>query len=212
MTLPREFAVPELRTPRLLMRAFGSPDREPFARLNADPEVMKYLQGPMDRERSDAFVDRIALCWAEHGWGLWALEVVETGEFIGYTGLWPAPDVVRAEPDLDTSALPHRWAVEVGWRLAAHAWGQGYAPEAAREALRFGFEEVGLAEIVSFTAAVNRPSWRVMEKIGLRRDPTRDFAHPKVDARAHPELVDHLLYALTATQWREQQAGTPGSR
>lgn len=182
--------VPELRTERLLLRGFRDADREPFAALNADPEVTRHLQGPLDRERSDAFVERIAACWAERGWGLWALEHVDTGVFLGYTGLWPA------------DFLPSGPAVEVGWRLARHAWGRGYAPEAAREALRFGFDEVGLDEIVSFTAAGNVASLRVMEKIGLRRDPGRDFDHPRVDPAAHPQLVGHLFHALPAPAWR----------
>ncbi|AXH97975.1 N-acetyltransferase [Ornithinimicrobium avium] len=179
-----------MRTQRLLLRGLRDADREPFAALNADPLVTRHLQGPLGRERSDAFVDRIDACWAQHGWGLWALELLATGEFLGYTGLWPA------------DFLPSGPGVEVGWRLAAHAWGHGYAPEAAREALRFGFEEVGLAQIVSFTAAGNRASLRVMEKIGLRRDPAGDFDHPRVDPTAYPDLVAHRLHVLTAQEWR----------
>jgi RimJ/RimL family protein N-acetyltransferase len=182
--------VPVRQTRRLVLRAFDEADREPFAALNRDPEVVRHLQGPMSRERSDAFVDRIAACWAERGYGLWALEVRETGDFVGYTGLWPA------------DFLPSGPAVEVGWRLARAAWGHGYAPEAAGEALRHGFEELDLPEVVSFTAAGNLASLRVMEKIGLRRDRTRDFDHPRVDAQAFPELVRHLFYSLDAEAWR----------
>lgn len=186
----RSVRVPERVTDRLRLRGFVDADREPFAALNADPEVTRHLQGPLSRERSDAFVDRIAACWSERGWGLWALERRETGEFIGYTGLWPA------------DFLPGGPAVEVGWRLGRPAWGHGYAPEAAHEALRFGFTEVGLEEIVSFTAAGNTASLRVMDKIGLVRDPARDFDHPRVDATAYPQLVRHLFHALTAQEWR----------
>lgn len=182
--------VPVRHTRRLVLRAFEEADREPFAALNRDPDVVRHLQGPMSRERSDAFVDRVAACWRERGYGLWALELCGSSEFVGYTGLWPA------------DFLPSGPGVEVGWRLARAAWGHGYAPEAAREALRHGFEEVGLGEIVSFTATGNSASLRVMEKIGLRRDPSRDFDHPKVDAAAHPELVAHLFYALTVEGWR----------
>ncbi|ANS78453.1 acetyltransferase, GNAT family [Serinicoccus hydrothermalis] len=182
--------MPERVTRRLVLRGFTDADREPFAALNADPEVTRHLQGPLSRERSDAFVDRIAACWSERGWGLWALERRDTGEFVGYTGLWPA------------DFLPDGPSVEVGWRLARPAWGHGYAPEAAREALRFGFTEVGLEEIVSFTAAGNTASLRVMDKIGLVRDPARDFDHPRVDAAAYPQLVRHLFHALTEQEWR----------
>ena len=185
--------VPVRRTRRLVLRAFAEADRDLFAALNRDPEVVRHLQGPLSRERSDAFVDRIDACWRERGWGLWALEERTTGRFVGYTGLWPA------------DFLPSGPGVEVGWRLARDAWGRGYAPEAAREALRHGFEEVGLPEVVSFTAAGNHASLRVMDKIGLRRDPSRDFDHPRVDAEAYPELVRHLFHALTAEQWRAQQ-------
>ncbi|WP_151524469.1 GNAT family N-acetyltransferase [Serinicoccus kebangsaanensis] len=181
---------PERVSRRLLLRGFTDADRGPFAALNADPEVTRHLQGPLSRERSDAFVDRIASCWSERGYGLWALERRDTGEFIGYTGLWPA------------DFLPGGPAVEVGWRLARPAWGFGYAPEAAREALRLGFAEVGLEEVVSFTPAVNTASLRVMDKIGLVRDPTRDFDHPRVDATAYPSLVRHLVHALGAQRWR----------
>lgn len=186
-------AVPRRLTDRLVLRAFTDADRDPFAALNADPEVVRHLQGPLSRERSDAFVDRVAACWRERGYGLWALESRDTGTFLGYTGLWPA------------DFLPSGPGVEVGWRLARPAWGRGYAPEAAREALRHGFEEVGLAEVVSFTAAGNTASLRVMEKIGLRRDPARDFDHPRVDATAYPELVRHLFHAVTRERWRAGQ-------
>lgn len=182
-----------VRTRRLVLRAFEEADRDPFAALNRDPEVVRHLQGPMSRQRSDAMVDRVHHCWRQRGYGLWALELRGTGQFLGYTGLWPA------------DFLPSGPGVEVGWRLARSAWGHGYAAEAAREALRFGFEEVGLPEVVSFTAAGNSASLRVMQKIGLRRDPSRDFDHPNVDATAYPELVAHLFYALTAEQWRLAQ-------
>lgn len=182
--------VPVRHTRRLVLRSFEEADRDPFAALNRDPEVVRHLQGPMSRERSDAFVDRVAACWRERGYGLWALELRPTGEFVGYTGLWPA------------DFLPSGPGIEVGWRLARTAWGHGYAPEAAHEALRHGFEEVGLGEIVSFTATGNSASLRVMEKIGLQRDPSRDFDHPRVDAVTYPELVAHLFYALTAERWR----------
>lgn len=119
--------------------------------------------------------------------------MLDTGGLAGYTGLWPA------------DYLPSGPAVEVGWRLARAAWGHGYATEAAREALRFGFEVVGLPEIVSFTAAGNVRSLAVMERIGLHRDPARDFDHPRVDAVTYPELVAHRFYALTAEQWRTAQ-------
>ena len=190
--------VPEIRTERLLMREFRDDDREPFAALNADPVVMEHFQRPLDRADSDAFVDRIHTCWVERRWGLWAVEVPDQVPFIGYVGLWPAPYVSER-------------TVEVGWRLAKESWGQGYAPEAARAAMAFGFEKVALDEIVSFTVPQNRNSWRVMEKIGLLRRPSRDFEHPNVDQVAHPELCHHVFYALTAAEWQTEQGRSPDS-
>jgi RimJ/RimL family protein N-acetyltransferase len=169
-----------IRTDRLLLRRWSEPDREPFAAMNADPAVMEHMQGVLSRDRSDAFVDRIERHWDEHGWGLWAVEVRGVAPFIGFVGLWP---------------------VEVGWRLARAHWGYGFATEAAIEALRFGFIDVGLTEIVSFTVVQNVRSRRVMERIGLVRDPSGDFAHPKVDPVAFPQLVPHVLYRVARADW-----------
>jgi RimJ/RimL family protein N-acetyltransferase len=185
--------VPRLRTDRLLLRGWRADDRAPFAAMNADPEVMVHLQGPASAEASDAFVGRIEAHWDGHGWGLWAVEIPSVAPFIGYVGLWPV-DYLGGPP-----------MVEVGWRLARRFWGRGYATEAARAALRFGFVEVGLEEIVSFTVPQNERSRRVMERIGLMRDPQGDFDHPRVDARAHPELVRHVFYRLARTDWRGRE-------
>jgi RimJ/RimL family protein N-acetyltransferase len=143
----------------------------------------------MERTASDDFGDRIGAGWADRGWGLWAVEVPGVSPFIGYVGLWPADFVAPG-------------TVEVGWRLARGFWGNGYAPEAAAEALRFGFDDVGLAEIVSFTVPQNSNSWRVMEKIGLCRAPERDFDHPRVDPTEHPHLVRHVFYEVSSQEWR----------
>ena len=178
-----------IRTERLLLRRWTDADRAPFAAMNADPAVVEHLQGPLSRERSDDFVDRIEVHWDEHGWGLWAVEVPGVASFIGYVGLWPADYV---EPGM----------VEVGWRLAREHWGHGYATEAARAALEYGFTTIGLAEIVSFTVPQNQRSRRVMERIGLVRDPSGDFDHPRVDPVAYPQLVRHVLYRLTREGWR----------
>lgn len=187
----------DIRTERLLMRRWRDEDREAFAAMNADPAVMEHMQGLMTRERSDAFIDRIEATWDAHGWGLWAIEVPGVAPFVGYAGLWPA-DYVTGEP-----------MVEVGWRMIREHWGNGYVTEAAREALRFGFEEVGLDEIVSFTVPQNERSWRVMERIGLDRDPSGDFDHPNVDATAYPQLVRHIFYRLGRAEWAARQQQDP---
>jgi RimJ/RimL family protein N-acetyltransferase len=183
-------------TDRLILRRWRDTDRGPFADMNADPAVMEHLQGTMSRDRSDAFIDRIEAHWDDRGWGLWAVEVPGIAPFVGYVGLWPA-DFVTGQP-----------MVEVGWRLALAHWGHGFVTEAAREALRFGFEVVSLPEIVSFTVPQNHRSLRVMERIGLVRDPSGDFDHPRVDAAAYPQLVRQVFYRLGRDAWRASGEST----
>ena len=137
--------------------------------MNADPEVMEFFVAPLTREESDAFVDRIEAGFAEHGFGVWAVEEISTGAFIGFTGL--------LHQTFEAAFTP---AFEIGYRFARHAWGQGYATEAAREAVRFAFERAGLVEIVSMTAVGNVRSRAVMNKIGMTHDPDDDFDHPRV--------------------------------
>jgi RimJ/RimL family protein N-acetyltransferase len=189
-------AIAPIRTSRLLLRRWRKADREPFAALNADPEVQRYLGDPMTRGASDEYVDAIEAHWDLHGWGLWAVEVPDVAAMIGSIGLWPAN-------------IPGEPMVEVGWRLARDHWHRGYATEGAREALRVGFEDLGLHEIVSFTAAVNRPSISVMERLGMTRDAADDFDHPRVDPVAHPDLVPHVLYRWARERWRSRAEGDP---
>lgn len=120
-------STPVLSTERLLLRGWIDSDREPFARMNDDPVVMEHFPNRPSRAESDAFIDRIQRAFSERGFGLWAVERRSDGRFLGFTGLW--------EPTFDAAFTP---AVEIGWRLAADAWGAGYATEAAREVLRSG--------------------------------------------------------------------------
>lgn len=173
--------VAELRTERLLLRAWRPTDRDPYAALNADPVVMEHFPAPLTRAESDAHVDRILAAFEEHGWGLWAAEVPGEADFIGFIGL--------AIPRFEAPFTP---CVEVGWRLAQSAWGRGYAPEGATEALRFAFDDLGLDEVLSFTSVGNTKSRRVMEKIGLTHDPADDFDHPNLPP-GH-RLRRHVLY------------------
>ena len=172
-----------LPTARLLLRAWRDADRPALAALNADPAVMEFFPGVLDRVGSNAMADRIAAHWAERGFGLWAVEVPGAAPFIGYVGL--------SVPRFEAAFTP---CVEIGWRLAAAHWGRGYATEAARAALAFGFGELGLAEIVSFTVPANARSRAVMERLGMRRDPAGDFDHPLLPP-GHP-LRRHVLYRL----------------
>lgn len=186
--------VPRFETERLVLRAFVDRDREPFARMNADPQVMEHFPALLSRDASDAFFDRIGQRWAEDGLGLWALERREDGAFLGFAGL--------ARHRFEAPFMP---AIEVGWRLAVDAWGFGYATEAAQEALRFGFEDRGLDEILSWTATTNVRSQAVMERLGMIRDPAEDFDHPNVPVGS--PLRRHVLYRLSRVDWREQRDG-----
>ena len=172
-----------LETPRLILRRWRDSDREPFARLNADPRVMEHFPALLTREESDAGVDRVQAHFDRHGFGLFAAELREDGSFLGFIGL--------AVPDF---AAPFTPCVEIGWRLSADYWGRGLATEGAREALRHGFEDLRLPEIVSFTVPGNVRSRRVMEKLGMTHDPADDFDHPSLP-EGHP-FRRHVLYRI----------------
>ena len=175
----------ELKTERLLLRQWRDTDRAPFAAMNVDPEVMEHFHTTLTRGQSDEFVDRMIAQLDEHGWGLWAVEVVATGEFIGFVGLWP----IGFDPFLG------REQREVGWRLKRSAWGHGYASEAATEALRHAFCELGWDEVVSTTAVTNVRSQAVMARIGMTRDPSSDFDHPNLPI--HSPLRPHVVYRVS---------------
>jgi RimJ/RimL family protein N-acetyltransferase len=170
-------------TDRLIMRRWQESDKEPFAVLNGDAETMKYFPSTLDRAGSDALAARIEELFEQQGFGLWALEIAETGEFIGFTGLNPMPDDV-----------PGAGGMEIGWRLARSAWHQGYATEAARAAVGVAFDGVGLDEIWSMTATANEPSQAVMRRLGLTQ--YAFFEHPRVPW--DNPLRRHVVYRLAA--------------
>lgn len=151
--------------------------------MNADPRVMEFFAGTLSRAESDGLVDRIEAHFDSHGFGAWAIEVPGVAPFVGFTGL--------SVPRFEAPFMP---CVEVGWRLAVAHWGKGYATEAARLALDYGFETLRLREIVSFTAVTNLRSRAVMERVGMRRDPADDFDHPAL-TDGH-RLRRHVLYRL----------------
>jgi RimJ/RimL family protein N-acetyltransferase len=175
----------EIVTQRLRLRRWRSEDRAPFAALNADPRVMEHFPKCLDRGESDAMVERIEAHFAKHGFGPWAVEVKGGAPFIGYIGL--------AVPRFDAPFMP---AVEIGWRLAFDAWGNGFATEGATAVLAHAREHLRMTNIVSYTAPSNLRSIRVMERIGLVRDARDDFDHPLVP-EGNP-LRRHVLYRATA--------------
>jgi RimJ/RimL family protein N-acetyltransferase len=182
--------IPQLETERLRLRGWLERDREPFAVINADPEVMKYMPAPLDRAGSDEMIERFTGHFAEFGFGIWAVEERASEQLLGFVGLARLrfdSALSTAGPPLDLTSC-----VEGAWRLAAGHHNRGYATEAARAALEFGFERVGLAEIIAFTSTDNRPSLRVMAKLGMTHDPDEDFVHPRMPAD-HP-LQPMLLH------------------
>jgi RimJ/RimL family protein N-acetyltransferase len=166
-----------LRTARLLLRPWRDEDIAPFVEMSADPVVMEYLP-----PAAEAWVAWARAHWNEHGYGQWVVEIPGEANFIGVVGL--------AVVSYDAHFTP---AVEVAWRLARAHWGRGYATEAARAALNYGFEKLGLTEIVALTVPANWRSRRVMERLGMTRVPEDDFDHPRL-----PEgpLKRHVLYRL----------------
>ena len=175
-----------LETERLLLRRWKDSDREPFAKLNANPRVMEFLPGCLTRKESDQMVDRIESNFENYGFGLFAAELKETAAFIGFIGLHTATFQAHFTP-----------CVEIGWRIAAPYWGKGLAPEGSRAVIQFAFERLKLESLVSFTAPENVASRRLMEKLGMTHDPKDDFDHPKLPV-GH-RLRRHVLYRLKNT-------------
>jgi RimJ/RimL family protein N-acetyltransferase len=147
---------PEIHTDRLVLRRWTAGDLAPFAAMNADSRVMEHFPARLTREESDAMAARIEARFDELGFGLWAVEIPNVVRFAGYVGL--------TVPRFESNFTP---CVEMGWRLAAEHWGHGYATEGARAAVEFGFQRLGLKEIVAFTVPANVRSRRVMEKVGM---------------------------------------------
>lgn len=170
-----------------MLRQWTPEDREPFAALNADPRVMEYFPARLARAESDALADRCQSSIADRGWGLWAAELKQSRQFIGFVGLHAT-----------SAELPFSPCVEIGWRLAFEHWGKGLATEAARGALHVGFVSLGLPEVLSFTAVQNLRSRAVMERLSMRESGT--FEHPRVAGSSGLRL--HCLYRLNSAEYR----------
>jgi RimJ/RimL family protein N-acetyltransferase len=172
-----------LSSGRICLRRWRDEDREAFAAMNSDARVMEFFPTRLSRVESDAMVDRIEEHFSERNFGLWAIEVPDVAPFIGFARLAVARFNAR-----------FTLCVGVGWRLSFEHWGHGYATEAARLALGYGFGTLALSEVVSFTSATNHRSRAVMERLGMRREPAEDFDHPALP-ESHP-LRRHVLYRL----------------
>ena len=180
----------EPSTARLVLRQWRDEDRAPFAAMNADPLVMEHFPALLTRDQSDAMVDRCVKQIERKGYGLWAVEVRTSGEFIGFVGL--------AMPTWKATFTP---CTEIGWRLARSAWGHGFAAEAATAALATAFGPAGLHEVVSFTTTGNLRSQHVMQRIGMTCDPSEDFDHPRVGGGP---LRRHVLYRIRRADWERR--------
>lgn len=179
---------PTLETERLLLRHWKKSDLPLFAALNADPRVMEHFPKALSKQESDELAGKFEEELQEKKYGLWALEIKASSRFIGFAGLHA--------PDFSAHFTP---CIEIGWRLAYDAWGQGYAIEAASKVLEYAFSVLGLEEVVSFTAAVNFRSIKLMRKLGMFHDKEDDFFHPKLP-KGHP-LGPHVLYRMRKEQY-----------
>lgn len=177
-----------LETDRLILRTWVDEDLESMLAINQDPKVMEYFPSLQDLEMTKNFIDKVNVHFENHGYSLYATVRKDTGEFIGFIGLFT--------PEFESHFTP---AIEIGWRLSSNHWGQGFATEGAKAVLDYAFRELKIPEIVSFTAASNAKSIRVMQKIGLKHNEADDFYHPKLDDTSL--LKRHVLYRLTRTQY-----------
>jgi RimJ/RimL family protein N-acetyltransferase len=189
-------AISELHTDRLILRGWKPEDRALFARINRDPLVMEHFPGLLSENQSNQLVNYIETHFAKHGFGLWATQLRDSPEFIGFIGL--------AIPPFEAAFTP---CVEIGWRLASAYWGRGLATEGAQAVVRHAFQVLELPALVSFTVPANIRSRRVMEKLGMIRDPSDDFDHPRLPAD-HP-LRRHVLYRLAVADWARRNLAPP---
>jgi RimJ/RimL family protein N-acetyltransferase len=173
----------KLETDRLILRQWRDSDIPIFAKMNRDPKVMEFFPALLSEEEAENFVARIRAHFQKHGYGLFAVELKNEKTFIGFVGL--------SIPQFEAPFMP---AVEIGWRISSQYFGQGYATEAAKKILGFAFNNLKLKEVVSFTVPENKASRRVMEKIGMKRDLSGDFFHPKLE-KDHPFSL-HVLYRI----------------
>lgn len=185
----------EIDTERLLLRQWHFGDFPAFARMNADEEVMRFLPARLSEHESNAMAQRCCDLIEQRGWGFWAAQEKSSNSFIGFIGL-----------HIPTANLPFSPCVEIGWRLARHSWGEGFATEGARAVLAFAFNELSLSEVVAFTTLSNERSERVMKRLGMQRDELT-FQHPALP-EGHP-MREHCLYRASVTNLTGCSSGRP---
>jgi ribosomal-protein-alanine N-acetyltransferase len=178
--------IKSLATERLILRQWKSEDNIPFAELNACKDVMEYFPNTLTEIESTNLALKLSQLISERGWGLWAVEEKQTNKFMGFVGLHNSPEELEINP-----------ATEIGWRLSKQFWGKGYATEAADKVLEFAFSDLNIASVVSFTAVVNKPSVKVMERIKMTNT-EQNFQHPLVN---NIKLKEHVLYKITKEEW-----------
>lgn len=181
--------ISELQTERLTLRQWKQRDYEFFAKINADPAVMRFYPATLSESESNSLALKIETLIRERGWGLWAVELGHNNRFIGFVGLH--------KPELE---LPFNPCVEIGWRLSREHWGNGYATEAGHAALRFAFEELSLSEVLSFASVKNARSLSVMKRLGMVNT-RRNFDHPSIPV-GNPHR-EHVLYQITKERWND---------
>lgn len=175
---------------RIQLRQWRESDLAPFAKMNADPEVMRYFPSCLSEDQSNALVERFTQDIDKSGWGFWAAERLDNSNFIGFIGI-----------NYTVQGLPFAPCVDIGWRLSTSNWGHGFATEGAELALRYAFEHAELREVVSMTPVGNAASQRVMQKLGMKAQ-AKTFVHPKLEAGS--PLAEHVLYRIDRDDWLDQ--------
>jgi len=181
----------ELETKRLILRQWKDSDFPVFSKMNADPLVMQYYPNTLTEDESNVMASKLKELIDVRTWGFWAVETKDEKQFIGFVGLH--------KPTYDLPVTP---CVEIGWRLGRKHWGKGYATEAANEALKYAFENLKLQEVYSFTSVINKASWSVMERLGMKNE-EKNFSHPIVSEDS--PLSEHVLYKITKEIWSENR-------
>lgn len=188
----KHMPISTLTTERLILRQWQADDFATFAQMNADPEVMHYFPKCLSKQTSDMIANKCQQLIRDKGWGFWAVSLKDgsenKGNFIGMVGL----NEVHAD-------MPFAPGIEIAWRLHKNYWGYGYATEAAQAALKFAFTVLELDEVVAYTAVINKPSQRLMQRLGMSNT-HQDFNHPMLN-QSHA-LANHVLYKISKDDWR----------